>query len=155
VSLDATKLVIQNGCSSNSQVRWATLVLVLGFFCIYFTVSKVVGHLLYFWSIILFQVLIFMLTCWLLAPAVTTFDKIKGTVTLEKFNMFSTSISEYYLLDIETIQIKNPALINRVSTIYLGIRSGKYLYLSNFYDNKRNCRKILGIIKNFLDNNEY
>jgi hypothetical protein len=155
VSLDATKLVIHNGCSSNSQVRWATLVLVLGFFCIYFTVSKVVGHLLYFWSIILFHVLVFMLTCWLLAPVVTTFDKIKGTVIIEKFNVFSTSISEYSLLDLETIQIKNPAIINSISTIYLDIKSGRYLYLSNFYDTERNCRKILDIIKNFLDKNEY
>jgi hypothetical protein len=133
---DDAKLVIHNGCTSNSQGRWATLILGLGFLGLFFLLQKVVGNLLYFWSGILFHVILFMLVCWYFAPVVTTFDKIQGTVLVESFHAFSTKLAKYPLGEIKSIQIKTVDTINVGSTIYLVLESGKHLYLSHSWQKK-------------------
>lgn len=150
---DDAKLVIHNGCTSNSQGRWATLILGLGFLGLFFLLQNVVGNILYFWSGILFHVMCFMLVCWYFAPVVTTFDKIQGTVSVESFNAFCTKSFQYPLGDIKSIQLKNVEPANVVSTIYLVLESGKQLYLSHAWQGKNNCQKVLDMIKVFLYQN--
>ncbi len=150
---DDAKLVIHNGCTSNSQGRWATLILCLGFLGLFFLLQKVVGNILYFWSGILFHMMCFMLVCWYFAPVVTTFDKIQGTVSVESFNAFCTKSSKYPLGAIKSIQLKNVEPTNVVSTIYLVLDSGKHLYLSHAWQGKKNCQKVLDMLKGFLGQN--
>lgn len=150
---DDAKLVIHNGCTSNSQGRWATLILGLGFFGLFFLLQKVVGNLIYFWSGILVNVMCFILVCWYFAPVVTTFDKIKGTVSVEYFNAFCTKLSKYPLGTIQSIQLKNVEPINIVSTICLVLESGKHLYLSNAWQGTNTCQKVLDTINVFLRQN--
>jgi hypothetical protein len=150
---DDAKLVIHNGCTSDSQGRWATLILGLGFLGLFFLLQKVVGNLLYFWSGILFHVMCFILICWYFAPVVTNLDKNKGTVSVEYFNAFCTKSSKYPLGAIKSIQLKNVEPTHVVSTIYLVLESGKHLYLSNAWQRTKSCQKVLYMLNIFLDKN--
>ncbi len=150
VSIDDTKLVIHNGCTSKAQQRWATLVLVLGMVEIYFLTSKVVGNLLYYWAAILCHFLCILLVCWYFAPVIATFDKTIGTVKIEIFGLFITKVTEYSMSAITAVQINNRVPLKGLSKIYLVLKTGKRSHLSNGWDKTKNCQEVLEIIKKFL-----
>lgn len=150
VSIDATKLVIHNGCTSKAQQRWATLVLVLGMVEIYFLTSKVVGNLLYYWAAILCHFLCIVLVCWFFAPAIATFDKTTDTLKIEIFGLFITKVTEDSLSEITDVQINKKVPLKGLSKIYLVLKTGKRSHLSNWWDKTKNCQEVLEIIKKFL-----
>lgn len=149
VSVNDNKLVVQNSNTSIVQARWASFVLALGCLRIYYLAGDIVGNLIYFWAGILFHVLCFLLTCWYFAPVVSTFDKIKNTVTIEKNHLFNTKFVEHNFSEITNIHFKQVSPINIFSVIGLGLTCGKQLYLSNSWENHKPSQQVLQAIKFF------
>jgi len=150
VSIDATQLVIHNGCSSKVQQRWATLVLALGMVEIYLLASKVVGNLLYFWGAILCHFLCILLVCWFFAPAIATFNKTTDTLKIEIFGLFITKVTGHSISEITEVQINNRVPLKGLSKICLVLRTGKRSHFSNWWDKTQNCQEVLETIKRFL-----
>lgn len=150
VSIDTTQLVIHNNCTSVSQERWAAAVLCLGIICIHFLVSNVIDNIIYLWAAILTHLLSLMLVYWYFSPVKTTFHKIKHRLYIENPSFFGIKVNEYSISEIMYVQLDKIDTINKVSKIYLVLKSQERLYLSNSWDDKKHCQEVLEIIKKFI-----
>lgn len=146
IFIDDTKLLIHNRCTSQAQESWAASVLILGIIGIYFWVSKVAENIPALWLGIFIHFLAFMFTCWYFSPVITTFDKLKNTVIIEKQSLWINPLTEYALSELKTIKY-----IKTLGVICLVSRPGKHLYLSNAWGNYKSCQEVFEITKsNFL-----